>query len=96
MAMTPGDQIMRKGSGAASRTNRVLYRDAASVAAAEASGARCGALAPNLSDVGERPYFFSGSGPCPGLLNVNELNIDLAWFCICSCICTNMFFDCSI
>lgn len=44
------------------------------------------------------PYFFSGSGfPCgAGCVNGNELNIVFAWFCICSCICTNMFFDCSI
>lgn len=42
------------------------------------------------------PYFFSGSEPVLGLLNGNVLNIDLAWFCICSCICTNMFFDCSM
>lgn len=40
-------------------------------------------------------YFFSGSG-VPGCLNGNVLNIDFAWFCICSCICTNMFFDCSM
>lgn len=40
-------------------------------------------------------YFFSGSG-APGCLNGNVLNIDFAWFCICSCICTNMFFDCSM
>ena len=40
-------------------------------------------------------YFFSGSEPVPGL-KLNELNIVLAWFCICSCICTNMFFDCSM
>ena len=44
------------------------------------------------------PYFFSGSGfPCgAGCVNGNELNMVFAWFCICSCICTNMFFDCSI
>ena len=53
-------------------------------------------------------YFFSGSGfvcGTPGTLpaltgppgvNGNVANIDFAWFCICSCICTNMFFDCSI
>ena len=53
-------------------------------------------------------YFFSGSGfvcGTPGALpaltappgvNGNVANIDFAWFCICSCICTNMFFDCSI
>lgn len=40
-------------------------------------------------------YFFSGSD-APGCLNGNVLNIDFAWFCICSCICTNMFFDCSM
>ncbi len=40
-------------------------------------------------------YFFSGSDD-PGCLNGNVLNIDFAWFCICSCICTNMFFDCSM
>ncbi len=40
-------------------------------------------------------YFFSGS-VAPGCLNGNVLNIDFAWFCICSCICTNMFFDCSM
>ncbi len=32
----------------------------------------------------------------PGVGNGNVLNIDFAWVCICSCICTNMFFDCSI
>lgn len=44
-----------------------------------------------------RAYFFSGSlpGGVAGL-NGNELNIVFAWFCICSCICTNMFFDCSM
>lgn len=42
-------------------------------------------------------YFFSGSlpGGVAGL-NGNELNMVFAWFCICSCICTNMFFDCSM
>ena len=29
-------------------------------------------------------------------LNGNVLNMFFAWFCICSCICTNMFFDCSM
>ena len=55
-----------------------------------------------------RYYFFSGSGlscgaagallaltPPPGV-NGKVANIVFAWFCICSCICTNMFFDCSI
>lgn len=55
-----------------------------------------------------RYYFFSGSGlscdaagallaltPLPGV-NGKVANIVFAWFCICSCICTNMFFDCSI
>lgn len=58
-----------------------------------------------------RAYFFSGSGLLCGLagapgapaaftgppgVNGKVANIDFAWFCICSCICTNMFFDCSI
>lgn len=58
-----------------------------------------------------RRYFFSGSGLVCGLagvtgtpaaftgppgVNGKVANIDFAWFCICSCICTNMFFDCSI
>ncbi len=51
-------------------------------------------------------YFFSGSGFGCGLAGTVEFappgangkvaNIDFAWFCICSCICTNMFFDCSM
>ena len=41
----------------------------------------------------QSPYFFSGSGFG---LNGNVLNIFFAWFCICSCICTNIFFDCSM
>ena len=64
------------------------------------------APAPPLAN--DRRYFFSGSGfvcGTPGALpaltappgvNGNVANIDFAWFCICSCICTNMFFDCSI
>lgn len=42
------------------------------------------------------PYFLSGSSDGVGCLNGNVLNIDFAWLCICSCICTNMFFDCSM
>jgi hypothetical protein len=52
-------------------------------------------------------YFFSSSppsgAPCAGAaapgvtgLNGKLLNMFFAWFCICSCICTNMFFDCSM
>ncbi len=47
-------------------------------------------------------YFFSSSlrsgAVCPGAAGLNGklLNMFFAWFCICSCICTNMFFDCSI
>jgi len=42
-------------------------------------------------------YFFSPVPLAPGGFgNGNVLNIDFAWLCICSCICTNMFFDCSI
>ncbi len=47
------------------------------------------------SGLPRKRYFFSGS-VSPGCLNGNVLNIDFAWFCICSCICTNMFFDCSM
>ena len=43
-----------------------------------------------------RPYFFSVDGGTVGVGNGNVLNIDFAWVCICSCICTNMFFDCSM
>ncbi|SAL22787.1 hypothetical protein AWB69_01562 [Caballeronia udeis] len=38
----------------------------------------------------------AGVAPVTGVGNGNVLNIDFAWVCICSCICTNMFFDCSI
>ncbi|AJX71527.1 hypothetical protein BG19_2784 [Burkholderia pseudomallei MSHR840] len=57
-----------------------------------------GRVAPRpLRSESRRTYFFSGSlpGGVAGL-NGNELNMVFAWFCICSCICTNMFFDCSM
>ncbi len=57
-----------------------------------------GRVAPRpLRSESRRAYFFSGSlpGGVAGL-NGNELNMVFAWFCICSCICTNMFFDCSM
>ncbi len=57
-----------------------------------------GRVAPRpLRNESRRAYFFSGSlpGGVAGL-NGNELNMVFAWFCICSCICTNMFFDCSM
>lgn len=57
-----------------------------------------GRVAPRpLLSESRRTYFFSGSlpGGVAGL-NGNELNMVFAWFCICSCICTNMFFDCSM
>ncbi len=66
------------------------------------------AFADNSRHRSMRRYFFSGSGLVCGVpgavpaltgppgVNGNVANIDLAWFCICSCICTNMFFDCSI
>ncbi|MGF6569340.1 hypothetical protein ABH945_001416 [Paraburkholderia sp. GAS333] len=74
-----------------------------------AAASRPGNRAPPASF--KPPYFFSGSGfvcgvpgtlPAPAAftappgVNGNVANIDFAWVCICSCICTNMFFDCSM
>ncbi len=51
------------------------------------SGLSCGVAGALLA-------LFALTAP-PGV-NGNVANMVFAWFCICSCICTNMFFDCSM
>lgn len=41
-----------------------------------------------------RDYFLSFGGVMPG--NGKAPNMALLWFCICSCICRNRFFDWSM
>ena len=59
--------------------------------AAAAGGVLRGRRAADVAVIGpDRRYFLVSPGN-PG----KPLNIERVWFCMFSCICTNMFFDCS-
>ncbi len=77
------------------RQPHIVVADRTTATGCPASRRRRPAARAAMAGLPRKRYFFSGSD-APGCLNGNVLNIDFAWFCICSCICTNMFFDCSM
>lgn len=76
------------------RCGRAFYRAAAPRTAPYARPKQKGEPpcdSPYLPGLPPRDYFLS-----VGWLNGKVPNMFLAWFCICSCICTNRFLLCSM